>query len=580
MTQYTLRHYQRDSVTATLQHFRQTTDPAVIVLPTGAGKSLVIAELARLAKGKVLVLAHVKELVAQNSEKYQSYGFSASIFSAGLQQKNTEEKVVFASIQSVSANLAEFEQTFSLLIIDECHRYNGDKDSQYGKVISQLSQKAPKLRILGLTATPYRLGYGWIYQTHYRGIQRSAEEKPFKKCIYELPLSYMIKHQFLTPAHLIDAPIASYDFDHLKKDHLGRPNQNEINQLLVKHPRVTRSIIDQIIQLSEDRKGVMIFAATVDHALEIMSYLPENSQVITGSTPQKDRDQWITAFKEQSIKFLVNVSVLTTGFDAPHVDVIAILRPTESLSLYQQIVGRGLRLSPDKSDCLVIDYAGNGYNIFHPEVGEPRPNKSTVPVQVFCPQCEHPNIFWGITDADGDIIEHFGRRCWGLIENTANNEVQCDYRFKFKECPQCNAQNDIAARQCHQCGEKIIDPDDQLKAALQLKDALVIRCAGMQMTQEGTKLTIHYYDEDGTSVKESFNMTNTPQRSIFNKEFGQRFLGGTQPKIFINAEQVINDQTHFTAPDFVIARKKGQFWRIQQKLFDYQGCYRKANQMA
>lgn len=127
----------------------------------------------------------------------------------------------------------------------------------------------------------------------------------------------------------------------------------------------------------------MVFASTVDHAREVMGYLPgDESALIIGDTPSKERDRLIEAFKQQQLKFLVNVSVLTTGFDAPHVDLIAILRPTESVSLYQQIAGRGLRLAPDKKDCLIIDYAGNRFSLYSPEVGEPKPDSKAVPVTV------------------------------------------------------------------------------------------------------------------------------------------------------------------------------------------------------
>ena len=124
---YKLRPYQQEAVERTVLHFRKSNDPAVIVLPTGAGKSLVIAELARIAKQKILVLAHVKELVEQNSQKYKSFGLEASIFSAGLKEKSLNHQVTFASVQSLSRNLNKLNEHYSLLIIDECHRVNGDK---------------------------------------------------------------------------------------------------------------------------------------------------------------------------------------------------------------------------------------------------------------------------------------------------------------------------------------------------------------------------------------------------------------------------------------------------------------------
>lgn len=137
----------------------------------------------------------------------------------------------------------------------------------------------------------------------------------------------------------------------------------------------------------------MIFAATVEHAKEILGLLPaDDAALITGDTPGAERDVLIEEFKAQRFRYLVNVSVLTTGFDAPHVDLIAILRPTESVSLYQQIVGRGLRLAPGKIDCLILDYAGNPHDLYAPEVGAPKGKSDNVPVQVFLSRlrlCQH-----------------------------------------------------------------------------------------------------------------------------------------------------------------------------------------------
>ncbi|HEY7865500.1 MAG TPA: DEAD/DEAH box helicase family protein, partial [Psychromonas sp.] len=140
---YKLRPYQQDAVQATVHYFRQHATPAVLTLSTGAGKSLIIAELARIAKGKVLVLAHVKELVEQNHGKYESYGLKASIFSAGLGRKESERQVVFASVQSIVNSLEDFSEAFSLLVIDECHRVPEDENSSYRRVISHLQKINP-----------------------------------------------------------------------------------------------------------------------------------------------------------------------------------------------------------------------------------------------------------------------------------------------------------------------------------------------------------------------------------------------------------------------------------------------------
>lgn len=585
---FKLRPYQQEAVDATLKHFRKSDESAVIVLPTGAGKSLVIAELARLARRKILVLTHVKELVEQNHAKYESYGVEGGIFSAGLNRKDNRHQVTFASVQSAAANLERFKDEYSLIIIDECHRVSGDDTSQYHRIIEQLRQQNKGLKVLGLTATPYRLGMGWIYRYHYRGFVRSEEDKPFVHCIYELPLIYMINRGYLTKPELVDAAVAQYDFSALTSNRMGEYAEKDVNELLSKHQRVTRAIIEQVMERALKRQAVMIFAATVDHAKEVTRYLPpEHTALITGATDQRERDALIQRFKQRELKYLVNVSVLTTGFDAPHVDFIAILRPTQSVSLYQQIVGRGLRLDEGKTDCLVIDYAGNHFNLYHPEVGEKKPNSDSEPVQVLCPGCGFANIFWGKTDGVGHVIEHYGRRCHGLLGVNEDDEPvppfeQCDYRFRFKECPHCSAENDIAARNCHECKKAIIDPDDQLKDALKLKDAMVIRCAGITLSiderTKQSKLKITYHAEDGEELNESFDFSKPAQRKIFNRLFGRRLANSQAPQEFSTLEEVLAVQSLLTAPDFVIARKQKHYWQVQERIFDYQGHYRKANE--
>ncbi|MGL5287005.1 MAG: DEAD/DEAH box helicase, partial [Aeromonas sp.] len=521
---FTLRPYQQEAVDAVIAHFRRYPDPAVVVLPTGAGKSLVIAELARKARGRVLVLAHVKELVEQNHAKFEAWGLRADIFAAGLARKESHAQVVFGSVQSVARNLGAFDGAFSLLIIDECHRMSGDDDSQYHQVIAHLRASNPALKILGLTATPYRMGMGWIYRRHYHGMVKSRGERLFGDCVFELPLRYMIRHGYLTPPKLIDAPLVHYDFSKLLARPSGLFDDAELNREIRRQARVTPHILEQIRDYARERHGVMIFAATVEHATEIATRLTQSGAavaLVTGETPGDERDRLIAAFKEKTIKYLVNVSVLTTGFDAPHVDLIALLRPTDSVSLYQQIVGRGLRLAPGKQDCLVLDYAGNNINLFDPEVGEPRPHRDSVPVQVPCPACGFANTFWGKLDEQGNVIEHYGRRCQGVLEDDEGNREECDYRFRAKICPHCGAANDIAARRCQSCDGVLVDPDEQLRAALNLKGCMVLRCSGLSLAlhqgKQGAQLKVTYHDEDGATLDDYFSFASTAARRLFHE---------------------------------------------------------------
>ncbi|MGZ3772555.1 MAG: DEAD/DEAH box helicase [Bdellovibrio sp.] len=573
---YKLRDYQQAAVHNTVKYFQKKRDPAVIVLPTGAGKSLVIAELARIANGRVLVLAHVKELVEQNHTKYISYGLAAGIYSASLGKKDWDEKAIFGSVQSVARAPEDFFNDFSLLAIDECHRVAEEGSTQYQEVIKKLLERNPRLCILGLTATPYRLGLGWIYEYSQAGEIKTDKKRFFKQCVYELPLSYMIKNKFLTTPVKVDIPVTCYDFSELSdKDRMF--TASEVEEILKSQKRLTPLIIKNIIDITQrfDRKGVMIFSSSVKHAEEIMSHLPANdSRVVLGDTDMKERDEIVESFKQKKFKYLVNVSVLTTGFDAPHVDVIAILRPTESNSLYQQIVGRGLRLSDDKKDCYVLDYTGMGHDIYAPEISDKRPAKDTVPVKVPCPLCDFENSFWGYVDDDGVTIEHFGRKCRGATQDPKTFEIKpCGFRFRFKICHSCGAENDITARSCDKCDATLIDADAKLKQAKLSKNAHVLTPDKITFEERKDKnsnpyLEIRYYDWDAQYISEAHFFNNPSSLKKFNINFLRSHL--KRPELAVNfktPQDVIKYQALFRLPSFVIARKQDKFWKITEKVF-------------
>jgi DNA repair protein RadD len=563
---YQLRPYQKDAVAQTVSYFKRRRDPAVIVLPTGAGKSLVIAELAKIAKGRVLVLAHVKELVEQNHAKYTSYGLDAGVFSASLGKKDHDQKAIFGSVQSVARAPEEFFCDFSLLVIDECHRVSEEGSTQYQEVITKLRANNPKLVILGLTATPYRLGQGWIYELAANGEVKSEQPKFFKECVFELPLSYMIKNKFLTSPVKVDIPVTCYDFSELTEK--GRMYTTaEVDELLKGQKKLTPLIVMNIIDITErfKRQGVMIFSSTVKHAEEIMTYLPEgDARHVIVDTDISERDAIVEDFKHKKFKYLVNVSVLTTGFDAPHVDVVAILRPTESNSLYQQIVGRGLRLHPGKSDCFILDYTGMGHDIYTPEIADKKPMKDSVPVNVACPECDFTNTFWGIVDFEGEVIEHFGRKC---------RMISCGYRFRSKVCHSCGEENDLTAKTCQKCDAVLVDADSKLKQAKLSKNAHVLTPDKITFEERLDKnshpyLEIRYYDADAKYLSEAHFFSNPSSMKKFQINFLRSHL--KRPELtneFAAPQDVIKYQKLLRLPAFVIARKQEKFWKITEKVF-------------
>ena len=573
---YKLRVYQQEAVDNTVRYFQKKRDPAVIVLPTGAGKSLVIAELARIAKGRVLVLAHVKELVEQNYQKYKSYGLEAGIFSASLGKKDWDQKAIFGSVQSVARAPDDFFRDFSLLVIDECHRVAEEGDTQYQDVIKKLKEHSPGLCILGLTATPYRMGMGWIYEYSNIGEIKTEQKRFFKQCVYELPLSYMIKNKYLTQPVKVDIPVTCYDFSELTEKNRMYTSA-EVEELLKNQKRLTPLIVNNIVDITEryDRQGVMIFSATVKHAQEILTYLPEGeARLVIGDTDMSTRDQIVEDFKNKKFNYLVNVSVLTTGFDAPHVDVIAILRPTESNSLYQQIVGRGLRLEAGKVDCFILDYTGMGHDIYTPEISDKRPSKDTVPVIVPCPVCEFENTFWGYTDDEGNVLEHFGRKCRGASQDAKTLQIiPCGFRFRFKLCHACGEENDITAKECHSCQATLIDADAKLKQAKLSKNSHVLTPDKITFEERLDKnsqpyLEVRYYDADAQYISEAHFFSNSSSVKKFNINFLRSHLKRPELAMDItSAKELIRYQKLLRLPSFIIARKQDKYWKITEKVF-------------
>lgn len=490
-----LRDYQQKCVDTAIEFIKTRKESAVLDLATGAGKSLIVAKLAEWFNTKtglkVLCLAPSKELVIQNHAKFISLGAPASIYCASV-NKSMAHNVVFGSPQTVKNSLDLFCEKFALIIIDECHGITPTIKT----ILEELKKKQKNLRVIGLSATPYRMGSGYIYAYDIKGQPVSMNETVdpyFHQLIFKVTARELIDRKFLTAPRSIDINCRGYDTSGLTLNKMGNFDSQGIERAFEGMGRLTSTIIADVIENSRNRKGVIIFAATIRHAYEIIESLPrELSRVITGTTAASERDLIIEQFKNQVIKYLVNVAVLTTGFDAPHVDHVVLMRATESAGLMQQIIGRGLRLSEGKADCIVSDYAENierhcpDGDLFKPEIKVTRKGESEE-AEILCPSCSCTNMFslrkndggfqidahGYFTDLTGlRIIDHetqqeypahWGRRCFGqIVENKVFR--RCEYRWSFKKCTSetCEHENDIAARYCEKCKHELIDPNTKL----------------------------------------------------------------------------------------------------------------------
>lgn len=487
-----LRPYQQEASDAAIAWIRSCTDPCIIAAATGAGKSHIIADVARrihaMSKKRILVTAPSAELVGQNHAKFLATGAKASIYSASV-RKELVHPVVFGTPGTISNSLRKFGENYAGIIIDEAHGIT----PTIREIVAHITQQNPRCRVIGLSATPYRMGTGYVYGSHYlRGRMTEEETRDpfFHSCVYEIGPRELIDAGYLTPP-VFDAHADGYDTSGLTINSRGQFDAAGVERAFEGHGRLTASIVADVVAKSFNRRGVMLFAATVQHAREVLASLPpHNSAIVTAETPKAERAQILAAFLDKRIKYLVNVAVLTTGFDAPHVDVIAILRGTESAGLLQQIIGRGLRLDAGKADCLVLDYAENiERHCPHGDVFEPvikvRTKNTGDGMQAKCPVCAHVNSFsarpnpdgYGVNEsgeftdlrgeplknADGKIIPaHFGRRCQGE-SIVAGTHVQCSYTWAHKECAECQHKNDIAARYCSKCKSEIVDPNEKLQ---------------------------------------------------------------------------------------------------------------------
>ena len=408
-----LRPYQEESLAALWSWFRENPQGApLLVLPTGAGKSLVLAEMAKTVcrRGpdrRVLILAHRKELLVQNAQELQKLWPEGDIgvYSAGLGERSTRNRVVVAGIQSVYER-ADALGRFSLVIIDEAHLIPPDGEGRYRTLIAGLLGVNDKVRFAGLTATPYRLGSGML--TESGGIFTAiAYEVGIKRLIDEGFLSPLVTKSSKSAVNLAGVGVKSGEY-------AAGEMESRFNQF-----SVVESAVKEIITYGVGRKSWLIFASGVEHAGNVKDALQKGdipAEVVTGDTPPIERSSILQRFKEGRVRALVNVDVLTTGFNHPGVDLLAVLRGTKSTGLWVQICGRGSRKAAGKDNCLILDYGGNA--------------------------SQHGPI-------DQIHIAHRKNPLTGAVESRIETP-------KVWECPSCQSVIPVQARECPDCGYQLI----------------------------------------------------------------------------------------------------------------------------
>lgn len=388
-----LRDYQQRAINELYQWFRDNqTGNVCMVLPTGAGKSVIIAALCKDAltswpETRVLMLTSSRELVSQNAARMRSVWPNApmGVYSAGLNKRQLGEPITFGGIQSLAGKADQIGHQ-DLIFIDEAHSISHKQTGQYRELIADLTKINPHLRIVGLTGTPYRLGHGFIDE---------GPDAIFSDLLYSVTITELLDQGHLAP---LRSKHTATEYDTSKV--AIRAGDYVVSELekLVDTDEYNHAVVDEMMARASDRKAWLIFAVGVSHAQHIADLLNERgvpTGCVHGGVPGTERKQMLADFNIGKLRALTSVGVLTTGYDEPRIDMIAMLRSTQSTGLFVQMAGRGLRTHQDKADCLVLDFAGNVAT--HGPITNPKPPKSPKkkgqqessekPTKV-CPQCE------------------------------------------------------------------------------------------------------------------------------------------------------------------------------------------------
>lgn len=416
-----LRDYQQEAVDAVFSYWERAPStperPAspLVVMPTGSGKSPTLGETCRRLVqdfgARVAVITHRAELIVQDARAIRAIWPMApvGVYSAGLGRKETDQ-ITVCGVQSIVRAIFRLGH-IDVVIIDEAHLLSPEDATSYQRVIDKLREVNPDLRVLGYTATPYRLGQGYLTE---------GDDAIFTAVAYSVDVKRLIRDGWLAPIvtgyvreqiDLGDVAIRAGEF--AARDLELACDVDKINGI------VADDVADAI---KRGRTSAMIFGTSVAHAKRLRNELQIRGlacEVITGETERAQRDEIIGRFKARELACLSSCDVLTTGFDAPVVDVLSLVRPTMSPSLYVQMVGRGMRLAEGKTDCLLLDYGGNIAR--HGPIDDVRVKPKSkagdgkAPTKV-CPQCLAQQ------SAAARVCDHCGYE-WPAPERKANDKA-------------------------------------------------------------------------------------------------------------------------------------------------------------
>jgi DNA repair protein RadD len=525
------RYYQTEAVNAVFDYFLEHDGNPLICIPTGGGKSIIQSMIAdrlirEYPKSRILFLTHQQELIKQNfDELIYNFGIcDAGVYSAGIGQRDTSNQIIFAGIQSVYKKALELG-CFNLIVVDESHLIPKKGTGMYLSFLANMKEIAPHCKVIGLTATPYRTDSGLL---------TDGKDAIFTDICYNVSVIDLIKKKYL--CELIGKNgVVRPDTSGVKK-RCGEFIESELSKVCDDSEIIKRAVT-QIIELTEDRKHVLLFCVGIQHAEHVAEEFKRQGKecsTIHSKILKIEQEKIIKDFKNQKIKYLANCDMLTTGFNAKHIDCIVMLRPTESTGLYYQMCGRGLRVFEGKGNCLILDYAGN--------------------------ILRHGPI---------DKIE---------IKEKGNESERGVSTAPMKECPACGAAIALATMQCEACGyvfpttishdDKASDADPLHKYKAPEKYAVESVSYSLHEKNDKFSLRVTYY----TGLLQSVNEWICIEHGGYAERKARQILSTMLPSgypIPDTVEECLSLKNEFKKPTEILVDYNKKFPTIVARFFDY-----------
>lgn len=563
-----LRPYQQQAVNECWQALRKDDQPVLLMASVGAGKSLMLSDILltmQKAGKRALCLVNNAELVRNNCASFIEQGGHGSIWCAALKSKDCSAPVVFGTPKSVLNGIDKAKKIasvkFNIIVVDEAHNidYNNHR-SYFMRILRYYKHQYIDMRVLGATGTDFR----------FKGADIVGKDCLFKSRVGNITTEKLIEDGYLIRPEFEIDPNLVIDFSKVKIKSNGQFDQKQIAKVIEENARLTELICKQVIHImeSEQRFGVFLFASTRKHAHEIMSHLPpEQSALILGDTPQHERETILNKARRGEIRYLCNISIISVGVDVPAYDTLAYLRPTESLVLMVQTMGRVLRLSPNtnKSEARVLDFAGNierHQNWDNPILLEALSQTidKDKPLDIQCPAC----MEWNSQTV---------RRCIGT-----SSTGRCEYFFEFKECHECSVQNDIASRQCRSCDAELIDPNAKLSLAAVQNNLIELKVIEARFGISGTSKSFSIHaafickdDNDRTiPIHEKYTPVSDKAKRYFYAVFIKKHLDTPSDwyPLIHNRDKMQTMLNEVNAPTRLLVTENENGFKIKVRYFD------------